>query len=71
MREDLNNLIKQEVSIDIEEIKNLFGEVAENILLVSAKTGEGVENLLEEIVKKIPSPDLDVGRPSGRPTSRS
>ena len=52
-----------------EEIKNLFGEVAENILLVSAKTGEGVENLLEEIVKKIPSPDLDVGRPSGRPTS--
>ena len=52
-----------------EEIKNLFGEVAENILLVSAKTGEGVENLLEEIVKKIPSPDLDAGRPSGRPTS--
>ena len=52
-----------------EEIMNLLGCGEEEILEVSAKTGKGVENLLEEIVKKIPSPDLDVGRPSGRPTS--
>ena len=46
-----------------EEIMELFGgETAkwrfhpQDILEVSAKTGEGVENLLEEIIKKVPSP---------------
>lgn len=52
-----------------EEIKNLLGEAAGEILRVSAKTGEGVENLLEEIVRRIPPPNLDVGRLSRRPTS--
>ena len=52
-----------------EEIINLLECGEEEILEISAKTGKGVEKLLEEIVKKIPSPDLDVGRPSGRPTS--
>lgn len=41
-----------------EEIKNLLGCADEEILAVSAKTGEGVENLLEEIVRRVPSPRL-------------
>ena len=39
-----------------DEIIGLLKVKKENILLVSGKTGEGVEELLEEIVKKIPSP---------------
>lgn len=36
-------------------------DVNENeILLVSGKTGEGVEHLLEEVIKRIPAPNLEV-----------
>ncbi len=38
------------------EIQNTFGFKEEEILFVSAKTGEGVEELLEVIVNDIPSP---------------
>ena len=38
------------------EIKNFLGVSDEEILEVSAKTGEGVEKLLEEIINKIPAP---------------
>ncbi|OGF69810.1 elongation factor 4 [Candidatus Giovannonibacteria bacterium RIFCSPHIGHO2_02_FULL_44_11] len=38
------------------EIRNLLGVRDEEILTVSAKTGEGVEMLLEEIINKIPAP---------------
>ena len=38
------------------EIQNTFGFKEEEILFVSAKTGEGVEALLEAVVKDIPSP---------------
>ena len=38
------------------EIRNLLGVRDEEILTVSAKTGEGVERLLEEIINKIPAP---------------
>ena len=37
-----------------EEVFNLTGE--ENILKVSGKTGEGVERVLEEVIKKVPAP---------------
>ncbi|MDO8522682.1 MAG: translation elongation factor 4 [bacterium] len=40
------------------EIRNLLGVEDEEILAVSAKTGEGVERLLEEIIKKIPPPEF-------------
>lgn len=44
----------------IPEVKNeisvLLGLVPDEILGVSGKTGEGVENLLEEIVKRVPRP---------------
>ncbi|MBU6431342.1 MAG: translation elongation factor 4 [Patescibacteria group bacterium] len=38
------------------EIASLLGLLPDEILGVSGKTGEGVENLLEEIVKKVPHP---------------
>ncbi len=58
-----------------EEIKNLLKCKDEEILKVSARTGEGVENLLDEIIKRIPAPKLiEVGLQSvadGSPTSIS
>jgi len=39
-----------------EEIMELLGCPAEDILSVSGKTGEGVAELLEELVKKVPPP---------------
>ncbi|TSC74668.1 MAG: GTP-binding protein LepA [Parcubacteria group bacterium Gr01-1014_44] len=42
-----------------EEIFNLIGET--NILKVSAKTGEGVEKILKEVIRIIPPPDISTG----------
>jgi GTP-binding protein LepA len=39
-----------------EEIKNIFGFVENEILYISAKTGEGCENVLLEVIKRIPPP---------------
>jgi GTP-binding protein LepA len=39
-----------------EEIKTLLGVKDEDILMVSGKTGEGVENLLNKIVSTVPAP---------------
>lgn len=44
-----------------EEIVELLGCNFEDILAVSGKTGEGVEALLEEIVKKVPAPKSEFG----------
>ncbi len=46
-----------------DEIIALIGGTREEILRVSAKTGEGVEDLLEAIVKRIPPPQGDPGAP--------
>lgn len=40
-----------------EEIENILGFPAEDILTVSAKTGMGVENLLDKVVDTIPAPE--------------
>jgi GTP-binding protein LepA len=39
-----------------EEVMKLLGCSSEEILLVSGRTGEGVSNLLQEVIKRIPEP---------------
>src|SRR4051794_9656508 len=46
------------------EIGELLGDPAEDVLAVSAKTGDGVEELLEAIVGRVPPPDGDVDAPA-------
>jgi GTP-binding protein LepA len=46
------------------EIAELLGEDPEQMLRFSAKTGEGVEELLESIVERIPPPDGDADAPA-------
>ncbi len=45
-----------------EEIENVLGIPADEILRISAKTGEGVEELLDAVVERTPAPS---GDPSG------
>ena len=42
-----------------EEIENVLGIPADEILRISAKTGEGVEDLLDAVVERTPSPSGD------------
>ncbi|KKU97627.1 MAG: GTP-binding protein lepA [Parcubacteria group bacterium GW2011_GWB1_48_6] len=39
-----------------DEVVKLLNCAPEEILLVSGRTGEGVENLLEEVIKRVPEP---------------
>jgi GTP-binding protein LepA len=45
------------------EIGELLGENPDEVIRVSAKTGEGVEELLEAIVSRIPPPEGDADSP--------
>ena len=45
------------------EIENVLGIPAEEIIRISAKTGEGVEELLNAVVERIPAPTGDVDAP--------
>ena len=47
-----------------EEIANLIGGEPEDVLRVSGKTGEGVEELLDRIVREIPAPEGDADAPA-------
>jgi GTP-binding protein LepA len=47
----------------IHEIEEIIGIPAEDAALVSAKTGEGVHALLEQLVKRIPAPKGDPDGP--------
>ncbi|MFW6277918.1 MAG: GTP-binding protein, partial [Halorhodospira sp.] len=42
--------------IDLEQIEEIIGLPAKEALMVSAKTGEGVEALLEALVQRVPAP---------------
>ncbi len=47
----------------IAEIEDVIGIDAEDALKISAKTGVGVEDVLEQLVEKIPAPDGDPDAP--------
>jgi GTP-binding protein LepA len=47
----------------IEQIEHLIGLDTHNALFTSAKTGEGVQEVLEAIVRDVPSPKGDPGAP--------
>ena len=42
-----------------EEIKNILGFNPDEIILCSGKTGAGVEDLIKEVIKRIPAPLVD------------
>ena len=42
-----------------EELKKVLGFKEEEIILCSGKTGEGVENLIQEVIKRIPPPKIE------------
>jgi GTP-binding protein LepA len=46
------------------EVSELIGEPAEGILKISGKTGEGVGEVLEELIRRVPPPS---GSPDGPP----
>ncbi|MBI2900102.1 MAG: elongation factor 4 [Planctomycetes bacterium] len=60
----VNKIDMQAAQIDetILEMENSLGVFGREVLRVSGKTGEGVEELLEEIVKRVPPPK---GEPAG------
>ena len=45
------------------QLAELIGEVPERVLRISAKTGQGVEEVLDEIIERIPPPTGDVNAP--------
>ena len=57
---DLPSANPQEVTDDIVD---LLGCKEEEVVPASAKTGEGVENILETIVKRVPPPEGDKNKP--------
>src|SRR5207247_11023313 len=46
-----------------EEVADLLGEDADSILRISGKTGVGVEDVLEELVRRVPPPAGDADAP--------
>jgi GTP-binding protein LepA len=46
------------------EVAELIGEDAESILIISGKTGEGVTEVLEQLVERVPPPGGDRGAPA-------
>ncbi len=57
---DMPNAMPEEVE---DEIVDLIGCNPEDIIRASGKTGEGVSEILEAIIKRIPSPKGDINAP--------
>ena len=47
----------------LEEIESVLGYKEEEVLLISAKTGQGVSQVIEEIVRRIPAPEGNADSP--------
>ncbi|HTQ67494.1 MAG TPA: translation elongation factor 4 [Solirubrobacteraceae bacterium] len=45
------------------EVSDLIGEPPDSILRISGKTGEGVSQVLEELIQRVPPPDGDADGP--------
>jgi len=58
---DLPSARSEEVA---EEIEQTIGIPAEEAIFVSAKTGEGIEELLDAIIERIPAPKGDANAPT-------
>ena len=61
----LNKIDSSNAQIErvISEINSSLGFDEKEILKVSAKTGEGVENLIDQIISRIPPPSGDIDNP--------
>ncbi len=61
----INKIDLPNANIDLvkEEIKNVMGIDPNDVVLASAKTGIGVKEILEQVVKKIPAPSGDPEAP--------
>ncbi len=57
---DMESAMIDEVS---EQILDLIGCDLDDIILASGKTGQGIDDIMEAIIKKIPSPKGDVNAP--------
>src|SRR5680860_851886 len=57
---DMPNAMVEEVS---KEIEDLIGIERSEIIRISAKTGENVPSVLEEVIEKVPSPRGDKNKP--------
>ncbi|HLD30862.1 MAG TPA: translation elongation factor 4 [Patescibacteria group bacterium] len=57
------DLANAEIEKTKEEIISLLGCREEEIILASGKTGKGVEEVLESVVKKVPSPNGEADKP--------
>ncbi len=57
---DISNV---EPEMALEEIEGAFGYTPEETILTSGKTGEGVHELLEAIVQRVPPPDENAQAP--------
>ncbi|MFP4249896.1 MAG: translation elongation factor 4 [Armatimonadota bacterium] len=47
----------------LEEIEEAFGYHRDEVILTSGETGQGVHDLLEAVVKRVPAPDEDLDAP--------
>jgi GTP-binding protein LepA len=57
------DLPSAEVEKTEEQIENVVGVPADEAILVSAKTGEGTEDILEALVERVPPPEGDEKKP--------
>lgn len=57
------DLPASDVDRTVEQIEDVIGIDASGALPVSAKTGEGVEDIFEAIVNQLPAPEGDVNKP--------